>query len=267
MQIQHPELLENLKKAGFGDKEAHVYLAVLELGGAYPSRIAQHAGLNRSTTYHLLGDISIRGLVNEIKKKNKYFYQAEKPKKVIEQAERRKQRAEEQIERAQSILPDIEGLYGATGGRPKVTYYEGVEGVLDVFNDHVEVDEPYEMRAWSDAQELHTFLPKDFFDSYVKRKEQKAVTTRGLVPDTQKNRDFNEIRYKDIRKKYKLNLRFMEEGIFPFVGEITVYGKDKVSLVNFERSTMIGTIIEDKATHDAMGAIFELSWNSTLVSE
>jgi len=265
MLIQHPSVLKKLTKTGLTDKEARVYLSVLELGGAFPSKVAQYAGLNRTTTYHLLNRLAVQGLVNEIEKKNKIFYQIDKPKKLVDHTKSQRRLVEDRIEIASSVLPDLEGLYGLSGSRPKVTYYQGIEGMLDLYSDHIDVERSYEMLAWANARELQKFLPPKFFDNYVKTKEKKRITTRAIIPDTEENRFFTGVRYKDVNKKLWPEMRFMDPKLFPLVGEITVYSNNKVSIANFERQTLIGTIIEDKAIHDVMVAIFELSWSSSLI--
>ena len=75
MKIKNPDVLKKLEQTGFSDKEALVYASLLELGGAYPSRIAEYAGLKRSTVYNVLLHLSVRGLISEIDKKSKLFYQ------------------------------------------------------------------------------------------------------------------------------------------------------------------------------------------------
>ncbi len=267
MQFTHPELLQKLEKSGFSDKEARVYLCLLELSGAYPSKVANYTGLNRSTVYHVLLTLSVRGLVNEIEKKNKLFYQIEKPEKVVRYAESQVGMARECAERAQSVLPDIEGLYSAHGERPRVTYYEGAEGLLAIYTDHISVNRPYEMLAFANAAELRQFLPPKFFNQYVREKEKIGITTRGILPDTEENRTFSVWRYEHTEKKIRPEMRFVKEEQFPFVGEITVYGENKVSIANFEKGKMIGTVIEDEAIHRIMKTIFELSWKSTLVKD
>ena len=77
MQIKDQILVKKLEKTGFTDKEALIYVSLLELDGAFPSRIAQYSGLKRATAYDVLTALTIRGLVNEIEKKNKLFYQIE----------------------------------------------------------------------------------------------------------------------------------------------------------------------------------------------
>jgi HTH-type transcriptional regulator, sugar sensing transcriptional regulator len=266
VQIQNHKLVERLQKSGFTDKEAKVYVAVLELGGAFPSRIAEYTSLNRSTVYHTLLNLTVRGVVNEIEKKNKLFYQIEKPEKIVRFAQDQIRIAEDKLGTMRSILPDIEGLYGASGKRPKITYYEGLEGIFDLYRDHINVAKPYEMLAWSNAEMLRQTFPPAFFDNYVATKEKIGITTRGIIPDTPENRKFNDVRYEGIRKEIVPRLRFFDHEQFPSV-EVVIYGENKVAIVNFGKSALIGTIIEDDAIHSMMKAVFEMSWNSALAKE
>lgn len=269
MQIRNPEMIQKLEKAGFNNKEALVYVSLLELGGAYPSRVAEYCGLKRSTVYSVLVTLSIRGIINEIEKRNKLFYQIEKPQKLVRYSESRIRMAEESLDMIKGILPNIENLYGTLDDRPKITYYEKEEGILQIYSDHISTEKPYEMLAWANAHELITLLPKKFFDNYVKTKERIGIATRGILSDTNENRAFNGIRYADVKEKSIPNLRYVPREFFPAstLGEITIYGEKKVSIVNFEKDKMVGTIIEDASIHKIMKMIFELSWESRLLRE
>jgi sugar-specific transcriptional regulator TrmB len=269
MQIRNPEMIQKLEKAGFNNKEALVYVSLLELGGAYPSRVAEYCGLKRSTVYSVLVTLSIRGIINEIEKRNKLFYQIEKPQKLVRYSESRIRMAEESLDMIKGILPNIENLYGTLDDRPKITYYEKEEGILQIYEDHISVNKPYEMVAWANANELINLLPEQFFDRYVKTKEKIGIVTRGILPDTEENRKFNNVRYGNMNEKVVPKLRYVSSEYFPStrLGEITMYGENKVSIVNFEKNKMIGTIIEDMSIHQMMKMIFELSWESRLLRE
>ena len=269
MHIKDTSLLNKLEKSGLNDKEALVYLALLELGGAFPSRIAEYTSLNRSTVYKVLLNLSIRGIINEVENKNKLFYQIERPQKLIRYAEGSVRKAEESLDLIKSIIPNIETLYGSFDERPKITYYEKEEGILQIYEEHISVEKPYEMLAWANAPALRDFLPKPFFDRYVKTKERLGIITRGILPDTPESRAFNSIRYKNIQKKILPQLKYAPPSHFPIgeLGEITIYGDKKVSIVNFEKTKMIGTVIEDASIQKIMKMIFELSWESRLVKE
>src|SRR4051794_40111974 len=102
-------LPSTFEKVGLSEKEALVYSSLIKLGGAHPSKIAQDTKLNRSTVYKLLLDLSIKGLVNEIEKKNKIFYQIEKPSKLLKYAKDRVTLANDHLETVNKMIPDLEG--------------------------------------------------------------------------------------------------------------------------------------------------------------
>lgn len=269
MQIKNPDIIHRLEKIGLNNKEALVYTSLLELGGAFPSRIAEYSGLKRSTVYNVLVTLSVRGMVNEIEKRNKLYYQIEKPEKILRYASNQIATAEDNLEKAKGLIPDIQNIYGLLKNQPKITYYEGSEGILSIYEQHISVKKPYEMVAWANASALRNLLPSAFFDKYVKTKEEIGIVTRGILPDTPENRAFNSVRYANIMEKNIPVLRYVPEKYFPssHLGEITIYGTNKVSIVNFDSTKMIGTVIEDESIHKIMRMIFELSWQSKLLRE
>jgi sugar-specific transcriptional regulator TrmB len=260
MKIKNISFINKLERVGFTDKEAVVYVSVLELGGAFPSRVAEYSGLNRSTTYKILLSLSIRGIINEIEKKNKIFYQIDKPEKVLRYVENKTKQFEDSVEEIKKILPEIEGVYNAGQNRPKITYLNGVENILSVYNDMVSYKKPYEMLAFSNANQLMDFLPVEFYSKYVKEKERIGIKTRGIIPKTEMAEKYSEIVFKDIDKKYWPEIRCVDKEMFPSPSEITIYGENKVSIINYDKNQMTGVIIEDKAIHDMMRSVFELSW-------
>ncbi|MBI2474260.1 MAG: hypothetical protein HYV68_01025 [Candidatus Taylorbacteria bacterium] len=59
--------------------------------------------------------------------------------------------------------------------------------------------------------------------------------------------------------------KYIPANAFPFKGELTIYGENKVSVVNLNREYLTGVIIEDRTIHNMMRMIFELSWQSKAV--
>ena len=263
MRIKNSSLLQRLEKAGFNSKEALVYVSLLELGGAYPSGIAEYCGLKRSTVYNILATLSIRGLTNEIKKRNKLFYQIERPEKVLKYTEGRIRIAEEESERMRSLLPDMESLFGSLGNHPKVTYFENKEGIIQILGDMTLGQSKYEMLSFSNTKELEKVFPEKIFHDFRRDKERIGITTRGIVPDTPEDRQYNNKFFNGYKKEVIPQVKYIPENLFPFRGEITIYGKNKVSILNLNKEHLVGTIIEDTAIHGMMRMIFELAWNST----
>lgn len=265
MEIKNISLTKKLTKSTLTEKEALVYVSVLELGGAFPSRIAKYAGLRRATTYDTLMALSIRGFVNEIKNKNKIFYQIEKPDNILKYTKSKLEKAEESVSQINEILPDIRSIYSSRLSQPKITYYSGEKGIFEIFDDMTNNQKPYEMLVFTNGKEFINVLDdnnRGFYRSYMRRKEKSGITTRTIIPDTKEDKQAKDIFYKDINKRFWPNFRYIEKGRFPSASEVTIYSTNKVAIVNFKKDHETGVIIEDQAIHDMMQTIFELSWDS-----
>lgn len=203
--------------------------------------------------------MSVKGLVSEIEKKNKLFYQIDSPAKLIRYTKSKMTMIQEEIEQAQSMLPDLEGLLGGRG-KPRVTYFEGIDGILQIYESHIDISKPYEMLAWANATGLEELLPEKFFTHYRRTKESKNITTRGIIPDTESDKTFNDRKYENFKKEIVPEMRYIPATQFPYKAEVTIYGERSISIVNLSKEKLTGVIIEDETIHGLMKMIFELSW-------
>lgn len=254
-----PSVIGGLRKAGLSEKAAAVYAYLLETGGAYPSKVAAATKLNRSTVYKVLTELSIQGLVSEIEKGNKLFYQLERPGKLLRHASRRVERAEDELESLKSFFPVIEGLYEQLPSKPRISYFEGAEGVMSVYDDHLSA-KGYEMVGFADTDRIQEFLSPAYFKKYRQAKQRQKVTTRGILPDDGNARSYAEEAYADLDAPYRPQLRFIARERFPFKGEITAYGDAKVSVINLEKREPSAFIVEDASFNKMLRTMFELSW-------
>ena len=254
------QLIKELRGIGLSEKAASIYVAVLELDTAYPSKIAEMTKLNRTTVYHILTDLAIKGLVTEIEQKKKLCYQVEPPKRLLNFTKTQIRLAEESATRAVKLLPQIEGLFNLVPHKPRVRYFEGMDGVLAVYEDHISTKEPYEMLGISNVATLIPSLPPDFVKKYVHAKKKLGITTRAIFPDTEFSKKYNTTVYTSVEKKFLPHIRRIPAEIFPYNCEITIYGTHKVSIINFDKGVRVGVIIEEKTIADMMRMLFELAW-------
>jgi HTH-type transcriptional regulator, sugar sensing transcriptional regulator len=258
-----PKIAKQLRGIGLSEKEALVYAAVLELDAAFPSKVAEVTKLNRTTVYHILTDLAVKGLVTEIEKRKKLCYHAEPPKRLLAYTKMQKRLAEERIERAKKLLPDIEGLLRLTPNKPRIRYLEGVDGILAVYEDHISQSKSYEMLGISNVEALIPSLPDQFVRRYVRTKQKLGITTRAIVPKNQFSKTYGKRVYTGIQKKFLPSIKTIPAHQFPYHCEFTIYGVDKVSIVNFQKNVLIGVIIEEQTIADMMRMIFELAWAGT----
>ncbi len=267
MNIKNEALVKKMEKTGFTEREALVYVSLLELGGAYPSKIAQYCGLKRATTYDVLTTLSIRGFINEIEKRNKLFYQIEKPEKILGFFQNQAAKIEESIDKTRALIPEISGLFGLLKYNSKVTYYEGLDGWISMYEDKMNEKKPYEMVGFSKTGDITKMIPEKVLEKYVKSKAKLGVTSRALVPDTPENKKYFNVYLKNVDKKFCPKARYIDPAKFGFNGEITVYGESKIAIMNFNENRLIGVIIEDKNINQMMRTAFELAWDSRSAKE
>lgn len=260
MSDYNQKLADKLVKTGFSGKEAAVYMTLVSLGGAFPSHISKETGINRTTVYNILETLTVRGLVTEIEKRKKYYYQIEKPRKLEQYAQMRRRISDDQYERMKDLVPEIEGVYSHILNKPVVRFFEGEEGVLAVYADHVDTKKPYEMLGYSNTADLMKFLPQKFIETYIRKKERIGITTRGILPDTEFDTNYNETIYAKVSRNIWPVLKHIPHAMFPYKSEITIYRSNKVSMINFSQQQPAGVIIEDQTIHDMMAMIFEFAW-------
>lgn len=263
--MNQEQLLAVIKKAGLSEKGAIVYAALLDLGGAFPSQLAKHTRLKRSTVYEVLDDLAIKGLVSELEKRNKYFYSIEHPQRLIHFSERSIARAEERHQKLKEFIPELEGLYAGVTDKPKVSYFEGTDGVMEIYADHISTKNKYEMVGFVNIAEVINFLPQKKYREYVRTKEKLGITSRGIIPDTAADRSYKSTVYVNVTKKIIPQVRYIPKDEFPWKGDVTLYGTNKISIISFSEQQVTGIIIESKTIHKMMRMVFELAWKGARV--
>lgn len=257
---------EKIKKTGLTENESKIYNFLLSEGGAYPSKIAEITKINRSTVYKTLLELSIKGLVNEIEKKSKLFYQIEKPENLIKYLKNKVNLAESDLSSAEKLLPELKYLSLNSESKPKVLFLEGLDTIKKSCNDMTSYSN-YEMVAVSNGELFEQFMTAKDLRVFVETKQEKNITTRAIIPDTPKNRSFNDRVFVGIKENYLPKIKYVAEEKFPIQSEITIYGQNKVSITKLAKENLIGVIIEDKTIHDSLKMFFEVAWESRLLRD
>ena len=131
---------EKLQKLGLSDKEAGVYLAMLELGPSVVSDIAKRAGVNRSTAYVVLDFLSKRGLITETDSKTAKLYNAAPPEKLVDHIENLSNKYKDLAKVAKELLPELKSVRKIKkekeeSSKPKIYFVEGYKNIQNVYED------------------------------------------------------------------------------------------------------------------------------------
>jgi len=236
-----------LEKTGFSDKEVAIYLALLKLGHGTVSEITRTAGVSRTYGYPILDSLSTKGLAGISGKEPKQEYFAESPNKLFKYLENELESQKKLLVQVKELLPDLIVLHNVED-RPKIRFYEGIEGIKEVYEDTLTSKK--EVVGFATYEELHRALP-NYFPEYYTRRAEKGIFGRAIVTDTPEGRIRNKFNDKEAR-----DIRFVPKEYY-FFPEIDIYD-NKVMIASWREK--LGIIIESDEIADALKKIFKLAW-------
>lgn len=254
-------LAQHLMSLGLTEKEAKLYITLLEIGPNPVSSIARKAGITRTTAYASLEHLKARGLVSTIEQGGIQQFAPVNPKKLEEFAKKDAEAAQKAYEAMKGIVPELKKLTGDLVLAPKVKYYEGVEGVKTIYLDSIDTlkELPKKNRikyVYSSAPEVSSDL-RHFLDDFIHMREKDGIMVRGIFPNNKKTEEYKakvHLSYTDVRL-LPSDIHFKVES------EISIYA-DKVALVSLKHDRLHGLIIESPEIASTQRIIFELAWRT-----
>jgi sugar-specific transcriptional regulator TrmB len=240
------ELKEILEQSGLTPHEAVVYLAILELGSGTTIQIAKKAQIKRTTCYDVLGGLEKKGLVFETIKMKKRFFVAEDPEKLKKEIERK-----ERI--FSDALPQFRSIYNVSGIKPKIRFYEGAEGIKEVYQDTLKYSGGF--MAFG-SEDIIKIVGDVWMNEFIKKRIKKGVSVRAILPKT----SYTSERLHENDPKEFRSTKLLDKKRYPFSIEIDIYGHSKVSLISAKE--LLAVVIESSEIHNTLKLIFEALWDN-----
>lgn len=242
---------KELQQLGLSDKEAKTYLASLESGSTTVQQIARKSGLKRPTVYFAIDQLIKKGLMSSFERGKKRFFTAESPERLVSLIAFQRKKAQILEEDLQKILPELDSLFGLTGEKPKVKFFEGKEGLKAIQDDFLKTED----------KNIENVYPRDDFikvfseaerKEYVAKLRKKKIKVRTIY--TSKNESAKLISNPYAERK------FVSHEKFPLSADITIYG-NKVAIGTY-RGKLVGVIIESKEIAETLRLVFNLAWKA-----
>jgi sugar-specific transcriptional regulator TrmB len=214
-----------LQDLGLSDKEASVYLSLLQVDSATALDISKKTNINRSTVYVVIESLSQKGLVSETTVGKKTQFQAEPPERLETYIEGRRIHFEEQSHRIKDIIPEIKSIQRETGERPVVKYFEGREGVISLLEEFYSFLEPSE----SGKEVVYIMYPRDALEEVFTTEERekyrkirlgRKVKSRSLYTSEKGDRPSDDMAER---------LRIVDSKKYPISSDISIY-KDRIRI-------------------------------------
>jgi len=211
-----------LQEIGLNEKEASVYVALLQSGDASVIDLASKTKINRSTTYTVLESLAKKGLVSEVVAGKKTRYQAESPEKLGNFVEGQKAILEERSKRLKDIIPEIKNAQRSAGEKPMIQYFEGKDGILALNESMRDGGEK------TDKDAVHAIYPQDTLDEIFPDDEQSELFHARLGQGTKSRSVYTWSKGTKISDEMSETVK-LDGDRYPISCEIAVSG-DKVGI-------------------------------------
>ena len=241
------ELQTVLHGIGFSSNEAAVYLATLELGPSSIWDISLKSGLQRSTCYSIMEELTLKGHANKTNDGRRSLYAVSSPKRLMIAARTR-------FERFERSVSELDALASQSSQKPVVRFYEGQEGVRDVFLSVLDVPKGTEI-LYMGSDEITERNYPEILAEYMHQRQVKKVPIRVIFEDTPANRSIGPNSPEKLRAT-----KYLPTNLFHPVIETHISG-DRVSYVSHNVQSPFAYVIENAAFAEQERQKFELLWN------
>ncbi|MFA6421857.1 MAG: helix-turn-helix domain-containing protein [Candidatus Buchananbacteria bacterium] len=250
--IQQNQIKDALLQLGLSEKEALVYLAILQSGETSIINITGETGLSRGTCFDIVERLIRDGFVAEIKRGKKRRIVVESPTgnfyKVLDGLHDKFTRTKKMVE---EVLPLIKSIGSEQDFKPQIRVYSGESGFKKVW-DEIFSSEVGEFLSIARVETFVKFAGEDFLISIQNRKIKAGMSSRAI----NENSDLaNKLVAAD-------NISNRETRLIPigmeFPSTEIIYG-DKIAMFS-TRDENIVVVIESRDFASTHRAYFEMMW-------
>ena len=241
-----------LEQLGLTDNQIKIYLALLQTGESTIQEVMAKTKIKRTTIYKSLDNLVARGLVTFQDQgwHRKYF--AENPKKAILSIREEKRKVDEKEKKFFEIMPELVSIYNSMPAKPKIRFYEGIDGLKQATEETLLMPKGSEIVAFTGASFIYKTYDEFWIKDYLARRVKGKIFERCIAENSPESK-----KHKSNDKEEFRETRLIPKDKFLFKNEINIYG-NKVSIVSFREQ--MGIIIESQDVADTWRAIFELAW-------
>jgi hypothetical protein len=241
-------LISPLKSLGLTEKEAKVYLALLQLGPATPYKIAKKSRLKRPTAYVIAEELVEKGLIVVMPGEDPRRYIARAPEVFFENLEQK-------LVDARKILPELKSLQKGTSEKPSVLYFEGVEGLRQAYDyKQKELHGKNVVGFFASADDISPGVNEVFFD-WNEYKERHKIHIKGITVDSATLAPYAKWM---LSKETAMTMKFLPENIYSAKTSIESCNDQFVRIVLMESVQTL--IIESPKLAKTFREVFEIAW-------
>lgn len=249
-------MIENvLIQLGLSEKEARIYLALLPLGRAPASTLGLRTGIGRSMAQYLCQQLVKRRIVRAARRGQALFYAPEPPERLRSILSEEQVRLDQKRESLERIMGPLAGMLNPQALLPKVRFFEGADGIIQLYEDLLAQCLP-QLGCASYVERIDDRVSKYMQQEYIPRRIEAGNSAWMLFNDVPLSRTFVK---RD--RQFRRTSLLVPSRDFPFPSSIHLYGPS-VACFSLHPADMTGILIENAAIAKTMRTLFRLAWDT-----
>lgn len=250
-QIDMDNLETNLEQIGLKRSESAAFLALLRLSEASATEIAEAAELERTTVYKILEDLASKGLIlkNLSGKRITYLSQGPEVLRLF---------LNNQSELLNNIFPMLSALQNTETTKPKVSFYETLPAIREVYNSSLNAEEQVRRDIIS-VDNIINLLGQRFVQNHTNNRVKKKIAVRSIRSFADKGSKVErDWLLKSSNEEILREVRYLK-GI-TFAPSIMIYDQ-KITMISTNKD-VFALVIESHELSELMKVFFDIAWRS-----
>lgn len=247
---------ELLQKIGLSEDEGKAYQFLLGQRDATAGEVIKNTGLKRGTGYNVLKSLATKKLIKENTATKVARFSVNHPTEMQVRLDEQAQVLLEQKNTLAAILPGLVSQYNLTQGKPSIRFYEGIDGIKQIYDDILAVGEGFcFVRNAYEPVYQEKILP--IVEDFIKKRVAKKIKTTALAPIDIYPSESDRSKTVDLDKKRLMDRTWVDSALYDMPVEINIYG-NKIALISFAKE-LVGMIIESPQISQALRQLFALA--------
>ncbi len=238
-------------------KEQRTLSCLYKLSQAPVSTLAKEANINRTSLYPILGKLIQKGLVSAFTQEGTTLYAPLDADSFRDWLKNKKKEVEKETAELETWIKTATSNTTSPSLISKIKYFEGVDGLKNMYADSWRNNESKQIYAITDVQAAIETADDFFRHEYMPARIAHGVHVKDIMtesPEAEHEIKRNKEQLRDIR---------MAKDLFKDLGvEINIYD-NKTMIAAYDKEKPAGVIIENQKIASAMKNLFEYLWEMT----
>ncbi len=244
---------QSLKSLGFSDSEIKILNILFHHKEFTAREISKESTIAFSSVQYYLSKLISKGLITCTPGEEEVFKVCSEQEFLnwIDEQKNTNQSVYDQAKLdIHAFLSDIH----KSSWKPEVMYYEGKEGIVEIYEDMLQTAESTDKNiySWIDIEKTYEMVGADYVPKYIKKRTEKCITSHDILPK-------NEMTLKHAQQNENREIKFAEN--FPIEGDIRIYG-DKVAVITFDKKKPVGFVFQGSVITKLFRTIFDNAWDN-----